>query len=112
MPPDTAGGEPDRGHRLRIYPNDAGPGWLASIWDGKDYAKNAEQARALAAAWIRAAEVLENVKPVVDAEDAEMIADAEPPDDDFQCLGCGKRTTVDTPTGWRCTECGASDDAR
>lgn len=53
------GRQPNRGARIRVYPTEHG--WRASLMNCQDHAETAEQARAFAAAWIRTAEVLENV---------------------------------------------------
>lgn len=54
-----SGRQPNRGAKIRVYPTDHG--WRAALISCQDHAETAEQARAFAAAWIRAAEVLENV---------------------------------------------------
>lgn len=78
MPDDElTNGKPNRGARIRVTPTSCG--FRATLQRCQDHAETAEQARALAAAWIRAAEVLENVTPVVDAE---VVDDDEDQDDD------------------------------
>lgn len=60
FPDDRASGrQPNRGARIRVYPTPRG--WRAALLNCQDHAETAEQARAFAAAWIRAAEVLDNV---------------------------------------------------
>ncbi|AOT25159.1 hypothetical protein PBI_TERROR_48 [Mycobacterium phage Terror] len=51
---------PNRRAHIRVYPTEHG--WRAALRNCQDHAETAEQARAFAAAWIRAAELLENVK--------------------------------------------------
>lgn len=63
MPPPSAGLEPNRHARIRIYPDDEGR-WaaiLSNVYMAGAECVTADQARALAGAWIRAAEVLDNV---------------------------------------------------
>ncbi|ANU79758.1 hypothetical protein BI023_gp51 [Mycobacterium phage Sneeze] len=55
-----AGPVPNRRAHIRVYPTEYG--WRAALRNCQDHAETAEQARAFAAAWIRAAELLENVK--------------------------------------------------
>ena len=60
MPPAEAGkvSAQNRQARIRVFPDDHG-GWRAALLNCQDHAETADQARALAGAWIRAAEVLE-----------------------------------------------------
>lgn len=77
-----SGRQPNRSAKIRVHPTPHG--WRAAMLNCQDHAETPEQARAFAAAWIRAAEVLENVgagKPADDErrddEPAELPAGAE-----------------------------------
>ncbi|WP_264066918.1 hypothetical protein [Mycolicibacterium komossense] len=86
----TSGRQPNRAAYLRVYPTEHG--WRASLRNCQDHAETAEQARAFAGAWIRAAEVLENVATAEAARaaaddgivDAEIVEDDEDQDDGDQ----------------------------
>lgn len=93
-----SGRQPNRSAKLRVYPTPHG--WRTQLLNCQDHAETAEQARAFAGAWIRAAEVLENVKAgnvAVNDEDDDVV-DAEVVEDDDQgdnsdgsCASCGAR---------------------
>lgn len=100
MPPAPGRSDPNRGAQLRVYPTDFG--WRAALRNCYDHAETAEQARAFAAAWIRAAEVLENVAKAEELRDAPQrqllgdgqVVDCEVVDDDEDqdveaCAHCG-----------------------
>lgn len=74
-----SGRQPNRGARIRVAPTDHG--WRANLLQCQDHAETPEQARAFAAAWIRAAEVLENVQPKPAAPEGDVV-DAEVVEDD------------------------------
>ncbi len=91
--PDVDGRRADRGGanraaRIAVYPTDHG--WRAALRNCQDHAETAEQARAFAAAWIRAAEVLENVAKADELRDVPQrqllgdgqVVDCEVVDDD------------------------------
>lgn len=85
MPPAPGRSDPNRGAQLRVYPTDHG--WRAALRNCFDHAETAEQARAFAAAWIRAAELLENVTApqrvlLGEGQDVDQVVDAEVVDDD------------------------------
>ena len=77
-----SGRTPNRAAKIAVTPNEHGD-WRAALRNCQDHAETAEQARAFAAAWIRAAEVLDSVgaNEVVDAEVIE--------DDDEDQRGAG-----------------------
>ncbi|UXQ88513.1 hypothetical protein [Mycobacterium phage Kashi_BG2] len=86
----ASGRKPNRDAKIAVEPTEHG--WRASLRNCYDHAETAEQARAFAAAWIRAAELLENVgagaepKTLGDPtrEPGEPVA-AEHQDDDETC---------------------------
>ena len=90
MPPAPGRSDPNRGAQLRVYPTDFG--WRAALRNCYDHAETAEQARAFAAAWIRAAEVLENVAKAEELRDVPQrqllgdgqVVDCEVVDDEDQ----------------------------
>ncbi|ABE67308.1 hypothetical protein [Mycobacterium phage Guo1] len=93
----ASGREPNRRALIRVYPDS--PGWRAALRNCQDHAETAEQARAFAAAWIRAAELLENVgagakpktlgdptrEPGALPADVEHQDDETCPHDDLRC---------------------------
>lgn len=88
MPPPSAGLLGNRHSRVRVYPDDEGR-WaaiLSNVYMAGAECVTAAQARALAGAWIRAAEVLDaQVLREVEkrkAEAADDIVDAEVVEDD------------------------------
>ena len=95
----ATGRTPNRRAHLRVYPTDHG--WRAALRSCQDRAETAEQARAFAAAWIRAAEVLENVAKAEELRDVPQrqllgdgqVVDCEVVDDEDQdveaCAHCG-----------------------
>ena len=94
----ATGRTPNRRAHLRVYPTDYG--WRAALRSCQDHAETAEQARAFAAAWIRAAELLENVKAGAD-QTVDDVVDAEVVDDDEDLAD----NHGDHPEA-RCSDCG------
>lgn len=83
MPGPNATAPMNRGAKIRVYPT--AHGWRAALIECHDHAETAEQARAFAAAWIRAAEVLDSVgaNTIVDAE---VVEDGD--EDQDQRVNC------------------------
>ncbi|AYD84637.1 hypothetical protein SEA_PAITO_52 [Mycobacterium phage Paito] len=82
----ASGRQPNRAARIRVHPTDYG--WRAALMNCQDHAETAEQARAFAAAWIRAAELLESVAKRAEQDQGdEHVVDAEvvDPDDEDTC---------------------------
>lgn len=89
MPPPDDTLAPNRHARIRIYPDDEGR-WaaiLSNVYMAGAECVTADQARALAGAWIRAAEVLDNVAARAAAA-ARSVAET-PDNEDGSCGGCG-----------------------
>lgn len=97
-----SGRQPNRRALIRVYPTDYG--WRAALRNCQDHAETAEQARAFAAAWIRAAEVLDNVKAGAAPADDDQVVDAEVVDDDEDLAD----NHGDHPEA-RCSDCGTAN---
>lgn len=81
-----AGPTPNRRAQFRVYPTEHG--WRAALRNCPDHAETAEQARAFAAGWIRAAELLEaealrEAKLKLGADDDVVDAEVVDDDDDY-----------------------------
>jgi len=90
MPPPDASLMANRHARIEVRPDDEGR-WaaiLSNVYMAGAECVTAEQARALAGAWIRAAEVLENVATTAAEAEAKSVAET-PDNDDGSCGGCG-----------------------
>lgn len=94
-----SGRKPNRGARIGVHPTDHG--WRAALRNCQDHAETAAQARAFAAAWIRAAEILDNVTKPKPAGDG--IVDAVIVEDEDEHQG-------DNPADGSCASCGARVD--
>lgn len=87
QPAPSAGLAPNRHARIKVQPNDEGR-WaalLSNVYRGGDECMTANQARALAGAWIRAAELLEAQETRLRAEARaaaeDQVVDAEVDDE-------------------------------
>lgn len=93
-----AGPVPNRRAQFRVFPTDHG--WRAALRNCQDHAETADQARAFAAGWLRAAELLEaealrEAKLAHDrAAAGDDVVDAEVIDDDEDQDDAPKSSTV------------------
>jgi hypothetical protein len=95
----ASGRKPNRDAKIAVAPTEHG--WRASLRNCQDHAETAEQARAFAAAWIRAAELLENVAKADELRDFPqrhlLGADQTPADVEDQDAPIASQTPKSAP---------------
>lgn len=97
-----SGRQPNRSARIHVGPTVHGE-WRASLRNCQDHAETAEQARAFAAAWIRAAEILENASKTADKQPDDDVVDCEVVDDEDQgdeSFAPGRRVMINNRGDW------------